>query len=161
MAFTGDAVIFPALLKLKDCLCNELDQAGLSELCDCELLHGLGAFPDQPAIGKGIAWVGLNSIFPSKLFPSPDGDIENCTAPLAAAVSIGVIRCYKVRERGETLDEMRGYLDMQMADMAAMRRAIVCCAKDEDIAVSLGTYTPLGPDGGSYGGVWNPTIGGI
>lgn len=161
MAFMGDAIIFPALLKLKECLCNELEKAGLSELCECILLHGSGAQIEQPAIGRGVAWVGVDAIFGSKNFPSPDGDVYTCSSPIAASVTVGVLRCYKVRERGETPDEMREYLDIQMADMAAMRRAIICCAGDDDIAVSLGTYTPIGPQGGAYGGSWSPTLGGI
>ena len=161
MAFTGDAIIFPALLKLLDCLCTELQRSGLDNQCECILLHGAGTQVDQPAIGKGVAWVGLNSIFGSKNFPSPDGDIDTCSSPIAASVTVGVIRCYKLRESGETRDEMIGYMDTQMADMAAMRRAILCCAQDGDVAVSLGTYSPIGPSGGAYGGSWSPTLGGI
>ena len=46
---------------------------------------------------------------------------------------------------------MLTYMDKQMADMAAMRRAIVCCNGDFDDII-LGQYTPLGPAGGVYGG---------
>jgi hypothetical protein len=148
----------PALLRLKECLCTGLNASGLGEGCRCTLLHGLGASPAFPAIGKSTAWVGLLNVFPSKTFPSPAVDLNTCIAPIAANVTVGVLRCYQVRTSGETEAELRDYLDVQMADMAAMRRAIVCCAND-GFAISLGTYSPVGPEGGIYGGAWTLVIG--
>lgn len=160
MTFTGDAIIFPGLLKLKDCLCSELASAGLDGQCQCVLLHGAGAQPALPSAGKGVAWVGLNSIFPSTTFPEPSESASSCSAPLAASVTVGVIRCYQVKTSGESEEDMRTYMDLQMADMAAMRRAILCCADIEGVDVDLGTYSPIGPEGGIYGGMWSSVIGG-
>jgi hypothetical protein len=36
--------------------------------------------------------------------------------------------------------------------MLAMRRAVVCCRESKDWV--MGTYTPLGPEGGVVGGIW-------
>lgn len=156
--FRGDSLIMPKLLKLHDCLCSELAASGLNLLCDCLLLHGSGGQLGQPTVGKGIAWVGLTNIFPYKNFPSPDIGDGRCDGFIAAAVTVGLMRCYAVKTNGESEADMIAYMDKQMADMAAMRRAIVCCAK-EDFDVSLGQYTPIGPEGGIYGGSWAVTLG--
>lgn len=159
MPYQPDVRIMPALMALHDCLCAELEKSGLDLGCECLLVHGAVENIAPPAVGKGIAWVGLSSIFPSKSFPSPDTSTTNCPAPLAAIITVGVLRCYAVKAAGESPQEMLLYMDKQMADMAAMRRAIVCCNGDfEDIV--LGQYTPLGPQGGVYGGTWSLSIAG-
>src|SRR6188768_4197643 len=104
----------PALLRLKECLCTSLEDSGLGEGCRCTLLHGQGAIQTFPTVGKSTAWVGLLNIFPSKTFPSPSTDLETCVVPIAASVVVGVMRCYKVAVNGESEDQMREYLDMQM-----------------------------------------------
>lgn len=158
MPYTPDVRIMPALIKLHECLCAELERAGLSAGCDCALLHGSAEAVAPPAVGKGFAWVGLSSVFPSRSFPSPTTDRDTCGAPLAALVTVGVMRCYAVKVAGESAEDMLTYMDKQMADMAAMRRAIVCCNGEfEDL--SLGTYTPIGPSAGVYGGSWALAIG--
>jgi hypothetical protein len=158
MPYQPDVRIMPALMRLHECLCAELTRSGLGENCACALIHGSADSIAPPGVGKGYAWVGLNTIFPSKVFPTPAGDASSCPAPLAALVTVGVMRCYAVRATGETPEEMLLYMDKQMADMAAMRRAIVCCNQEFDDMI-LGTYTPLGPAGGIYGGQWTVSIG--
>jgi len=158
MPYLADVRIMPALMRLHECLCNELERSGLGDNCDCALLHGNADSVAPPIVGRGYAWVGLTNIFPSKVFPSATSDINTCAAPLAALVTVGVLRCYAVKTTGESSGDMLLYMDKQMADMAAMRRAIVCCSAD-DYEVSMGAYTPIGPSGGVYGGQWTVTLG--
>ena len=158
MAYTPDVRIMPGLMALHECLCAELERSGLAAECDCVLLHGSSDAVAPPVVGRGYAWVGIQSIFPSKSFPGPDSSLSNCPAPLAALVTVGILRCFQVRATGETPTEMLTYMDKQMADMAAMRRAIVCCNEQMGDMV-LGMYTPMGPSGGVYGGNWSLTIG--
>lgn len=154
--YRHDDAIMPALAKLRDCLCNELDKSGLSADCDCVLIHGLGTNVAPPAPGKGFAWVGVTGAFASKDFPNPDVSRSVCATPLAASFVMGVVRCFQVNPRGESGEDMLRWLDKQMADMQAMRRAILCCGVED---VSLGTYTPIGPEGGAFGGSWTGTVG--
>lgn len=158
MPYTADNLIMPALMALHECLCAELVKSGLDAGCECALLHGAAVNVAPPAVGKGYAWVSLESIFPSKSFPNPDSGANNCPSPLAALVIVGVLRCFPVKPTGESADDMLLYMDKQMADMAAMRRAILCCASIED-DVQLGSYTPIGPEGGIYGGSWTVSLG--
>ena len=158
MPYLADVRIMPALIRLHECLCAELEKSGLGVNCDCALVHGNSTNVAPPAVGHGYALIGLQSIFPSKDFPSATGGRDSCPAPLAATISVGLIRCYAVKVKGESSEEMLLYMDKQMADMAAMRRAIVCCNQEfEDMG--LGIYLPIGPEGGTYGGQWVVTIG--
>lgn len=157
MPYTPDVRIMPTLMALHECLCAELKRSGLDLGCECAIVHGNVAFVAPPTVGKGTAWVGITNVFPSKNFPAPTADKDTCAAPLAALVSVGIIRCYSVKVNGESTEDMLLWMDKQMADMAAMRRAILCCASSED--VSLGQYTPIGPEGGVYGGQWSVALG--
>lgn len=158
MAYTPDVLLMPVLTDLHECLCAELERAGLSAECDCALVHGSAVNVAPPAVGKGYAWVGVDSIVPSKSFPVQDSSPSNCPSPLVVNVTVGVLRCYAVKVTGESPEDMLKWMDMQMADMAAMRRAILCCASAHD-DVMLGLYTPMGPEGGVYGGSWTVSLG--
>lgn len=157
MPIRFDDQIMPSLVALHECFCAELAKAGLNENCTCALLYGDGATISAPESGNH-AWVGISSIFPSKSFPSPDTAPENCAADLVAAGTMGVLRCYKATTRSETQQQMTDRLDLQLADMAAMRRAVMCCAA-QGAQLKLGNYTPAGPDGTVYGGAWTFFIG--
>jgi hypothetical protein len=43
---------------------------------------------------------------------------------------------------------------LQLADMAALRRAIECCFGDGDTDYPLGVYQPIPVSGGVGGGFW-------
>ena len=157
MPYQPDVRVMPALMKLHECLCAELERSGLGDNCDCALVHGGADNVAPPAVGRGYAWLALQSIYPSKEFPGATAGLDSCPAPLAATITVGLIRCYAVKARGESSEEMLVYMDKQMADMAAMRRAIVCCNNEFDLA--MGIYSPIGPSGGIYGGQWVVTVG--
>jgi len=159
LPYISDSSIMPGLLKLHECLCATLSARNLDPKCECALLHGEGTQPSLPKAGNGYAWVGLNGVFPSKTFPSQDSNSGNCGSPLVASVTMGIMRCYAVKAVGESVENMMLYMDKQMADMAAMRYAIECCAADDELQVSLGAYVPIGPEGGIYGGNWSLSIG--
>jgi hypothetical protein len=49
---------------------------------------------------------------------------------------------------------------LYMSDLRAMRRAIMCCAKQERERVfSLGDWSPIPAQGGVSGGIWSVTVG--
>ncbi len=152
-----DRSIMPVLIALKGCLCDALDERGLSANCKCELLYGVGTNPQPPAVGGGYAWVGVNSVYPSADLVSPTNSLTNCTQGLAANLTVGVLRCFQASPQGVTAEQSAEYLEMQMADMAAMRYAVQCCAGD-DFDVILGQYAPAEAEGGVYGGTWSLTV---
>ena len=164
--FREDPDIYPALVALSACLCAELTASGLPTPCFCGVLPGAnvpmsycgecGGFSDAKCGGQ--AWVRLDSVFPSTIFPSP-ADTTQCSTGLAASIEIGVLRCMQVMEEGgeaPSLDEQVRATRLQMADMQAMRRAVMCCdwRADPDHKILLTTYVPVGPEGGCVGGTW-------
>ena len=158
MVYRADTLIMPALEKLHACFCAELTASGLDVKCECVMLPGIGDVAAEPAPGTGFAWVGVTGVAPYSSFPVPDLTLANSARPLVATVVIGVIRCIEVSRNGPTSTEQALSLDKQMADMAAMRRAVICCTDDSRDMV-LGTYQPIGPEGGIYGGFWDVHIG--
>lgn len=158
--YTADSRLIPAIVALKDCLCSELAKRGLDAGCTCSLVHGNVENVEWPTAGKGVAWLGLSGIFESSAFPQQNSGTSRCGSPLAASISVGVLRCYKVGTTAPSPDESLLYMDKQMADMAAMRAALTCCPAKETLGfeISLGGYTPIGPEGGVYGGIWVATV---
>jgi hypothetical protein len=82
---------------------------------------------------------------------------------MAFELEIGIVRCKPAGSasgvRGyvpPTLEQNVAALRLQTADIAAMRRAVLCCfGQDDDTDYILGTYTPIAPEGDCLGGVFN------
>lgn len=176
----NDTVVWPVLMELHQCLCDEIVAAELPGVCYCDLLPGenvameyCGPSCEDMDCGNGQAWVRLVESYPSTNFPNPiDFTAQaavGCDAPLAVTVEMGVARCAPVVSEdrpssGEspTAGQWRETAQLQFADMSAMRRAVQCCM-DEKRAVkkyTLGTYEPFGPEGGCVGGTWTVTFSG-
>ena len=141
-----EARFFPALQRLQECLCSELEKAGGPDLCFCGLTPA-GSPPigimDCNAKTCGVAWVTPTTIFPTDTFPIPDElQISPCTSQIALSFEIGVARCYPRPQGREAQADPQAYFDalrLYLSDMAAVRRAIICCF-GKDKAVS---YTHL------------------
>jgi hypothetical protein len=155
--WTDDAKIWPGLTELATCLCSELEEAQLPDLCFCGVLPGADVPADYVSEDAGMAWVRLMNVYPSTIFPSTDTSLKSCVVPLAAQVEIGVLRCSPSPDDAGTPPSAAAMWEatrLQMADMAAMYRAVRCCyAKGK--AMVLGQYTPIGPQGGVVGGTWS------
>ena len=155
--YAEDTTIWPAMEALSACLCAEL---AVSELlpddCFCGILPGSQVTWDY---GNGMAWVRLVNAFPSNTFPVQENTMRgSCQAPLAAELEIGVLNCAPgisstgvLPTQAEQVEASR----LQIATMAAMRRAILCCGVG---TLFLGAYTPLGPQG-LVGGAWQIFVG--
>jgi len=153
----SDYAVWPKLVDLATCLCNELADSGLPAPCFCGVMPGASVALDYATNcgdNCGMAWVRAVSVFPSTNFPSLDTGFTRCNYPLAFTAEVGVIRCMEVPADGEppSLASLLASAQLQLADMAAMRRAIVCCSTSGDVV--LGAYTPTGPQGGVVGGSW-------
>lgn len=148
-----DPVILPILEAIHACMCAELDD----NLCLCYVSHGSGDMPAIPSIGRGVAWVGVSRIFPASGFGVEPEVGQSCSTGLNAELVLGVVRCYAVTKDNPNPDQSLEYARQMLSDMNALRRAVLCCDAIEDR--ELGEWTPLGPEGGLYGGSWNLTVG--
>lgn len=109
--------------------------------------------------GCNQMWVRVMSINP-KSVDSFTGD--GCSVTLAIDVEVGILRCFPIMEDGEapTATQVLEAHMQSMTDMQAiMCAALSCDAIEEDAnAINIGTWSPMGPMGGEYGGFWTFTI---
>lgn len=150
-----DTLVWPALQALVSCLCQEVTASGLPALCFCGLLPGEQPAGDYVSEAGGMAWVRVVSAYPSTTFPAQDSTAV-CGSSLAFEIEMGVAYCTPVMsDLGDPPDVASQYeaVMVQMAAMAAMRRALICCLSTQRDAV-LGAYSPIGPEGGIVGGTW-------
>lgn len=160
-----DTLIYPLLTKLTDCLCTELVASGLEAACQCSLVPGVGPSLDFCAEGcdggcPGQAWVRLLRAFPSATFPAQDA-LATCFDLLAFEVEVGVARCLPLGDsRGNPpqTQELFNTARLQLADMAAMRRAILCCFTGTDIDHVLGNFEPTFGSGGCLLSTWSLVV---
>jgi hypothetical protein len=163
--FREDTIVYPTMIDLSACLCGEIERSGLPTPCSCGPMIGslVLDYCSTCMDGKcgGQAWVRLVQVFPSIDFPSPLLASQNCSAPLAFQLEIGIVRC---KPTG-TNSNLRGYtppsleqnveaLRLQTADVGAMRRAVLCCFADGDTDYILGSYQPLAGDADCLGGTF-------
>lgn len=153
-----DRAIWPVVEAMSVCLCTTLDEAGLGDLCYCGPFPGQQAYDQMGEGTLGQAWVRVVRIFPSITFPTIEQTPRrSCGAELAVELELSVMRCAPMpTDSGRvppTMSEQWDATRLQMADMAAMQRAVQCCYTDSDL-VMLGNYTPSGPAGGVVGGAW-------
>lgn len=151
-----DTAAWPIITHLTECLCRQVALAGLGSMCICSPMPGAGVAADYVEDGQGMAWVRLAGAYPSVAFPTLD-ETGVCWSPLAIALEVGVLLCAPViGERGElpgVVDQMQT-TRLQMAALAAMRKAVQCCFPASARDVVLGAYAPVGPEGGVVGGAW-------
>jgi hypothetical protein len=108
--------------------------------------------------GEGQAWVQLNSVSPSDSFPTPQTGAMRCDfAEWAVDVSIGILRCASTVDDNGTPPSSETLLaeaDKVNRDRVLIDMAIRCCFLEEDDpeAYVVGSWTPLGPQGGCVGG---------
>lgn len=142
----------------------ELRADGTDEnLCATAKYPGEAAPLDYAECG-GMLWVRLATSAPSTQFPSPESRPNVCAQTLAHQLEIGLMRPSPIPE--DTLgnfelptdEDHSAAADRQMDDMEAIYRGIVRAARDIEM-VSIGSYTPVGPVGGTVGGMWTLAVG--
>jgi hypothetical protein len=150
---------------LATCVCAELGSPGF---CFCGVIIGEDTY-DLSGIGDcaddacGQAWVRVTDSYMASSLGEQDVEGGNCGLELNVEVEIGAIRCLETPERGEanTPEELLAAFRQANADMLAIRRAVFCCDAIDPKDVILGTWTPQGPLGGLYGGIWTAVLGGF
>jgi hypothetical protein len=156
-----DRTIWPAIASLTACLCRTVVDLGLPPVCICSPMPGEEIASDYVSEEAGMAWVRLESAWPSTNFPSPSGAAA-CNAPLAFGIEVGLAYCAPGSSDDGEPPSMAAQFDavrLQMAAMNAMRQAILCCfptSRASDVA--LGVYVPAGPQGGVVGGTWSISV---
>lgn len=164
---TEDRSVYPLLTELTDCLCTEMAASGLTVTCRCLLVPGVGPaldFCDAGCDGgcPGEGWTRLVRAFPSTSFPTQEG-AATCFTRLAYELEVGVARCLPSGDRQGQPPDPQAIFEtarLQLADMAAMRRAIQCCfgsVQDRDYA--LGAFEPTFGNGGCLISTWQLVVG--
>lgn len=168
MAYTDDRQVWPMLVDLASCVCAELTNAGLPGTCFCGVIPGQVAFDhcgtncESDDCG-GMAWVTPLQVIPSEQLATSAGigvaAPRRCQIPdLTVVFQCGVVRCAPMPVDSGTPPSLPEYLDaarLQLADMAAVERALLCCFPDPP---TLTGWDSIGPDGGCLGGVWTATF---
>lgn len=103
------------------------------------------------------AWVSVVSVRPT----SPEPLSAYCATQWMVQLNAGVHRaCYPQTEDNSRPDA--ALIDSAVRDMhddaEAVRRALAGAFTDDDLPVSLGTWQPIGPTGGGFGGFWTATV---
>lgn len=160
MALREDTSVYPLIIDLSACLCLELAAAEGPELCYCGPTTGnitldyCGGACDGDGCG-GQAWVRLVDAFPSSVFPTADNILSNCRSPWAYQLEVGVARCAPMGEANTvggytppTMEQNVEALRLQAADLAAVRRAIICCFGKTDRDYVVGAYSQIDVNGG-------------
>lgn len=161
-------VIGPLMSAILDCADTQLTANGRE--CDRVLLAP-GVEPAYDECCDGFLYVRLTSMFPSgNPFPQQDTRPGNCKPTLiASTLAIGVLRCAAVVQDGgavPTAEELTAETLGMTADASILLEAIKCCivpltddTTSDAVVATIGTWNPLGPDGGCVGGEWTITIG--
>jgi hypothetical protein len=164
-AVREDVLVYPILTQLTECLCAELEASGLAAACRCLLVPGVGPtldFCEQGCDGgcPGEAWVRLVRAYPSSSFPNQD-PLASCISLLAFDIEVGVGRCLPMGDdRGNPPDSQAIFetARLQLADMSAMYRAIMCCVAGTEIEHVLGNFDPSFGAGGCLVSTWTLAV---
>lgn len=155
---------FDRLSSLAECLCDTITAEGVPAVCFCGVVPGEAAASDYFGTGNctkgvcGMAWVRLVNMYPSTSVGIADVTVGNCSKELGLDVEVGIMRCYQSArdERGNppTLAYVAEATAQQVLDAEVMYKAISCCDDISSHDLVVGTYQPLGPEGGVVGGFW-------
>lgn len=158
----SDTYVWPTMAALAECLCTELAAAGLPPTCLCGILPGEQIDASYVSDTEGMAWVRLVGAFPYSAFPQASMVGNPCVMPLAFELEVGSLWCAPSardsRGNPPTMEAQFATAEVQVAAMAAMHRAIVCCMPTQRATAAIGQYTPAGPEGGVVGGTWNLVV---
>lgn len=100
-------------------------------------------------------WVRVMSVTVAAVTDSFGGD---CGGTLRIELEVGVLRCIELEEGGEApkASDVLVAATQAMSDMQAVQCAALSCEVWDSIEV--GSWTPSGPLGGQYGGIWTFTV---
>lgn len=163
-----------ALVAFTACMAN-----AVPDICSYGLTIGESYVPFDPDDDEDCTeedvmcsqlWVRVTNITPTAI-NSEGFDGQQCDVSLDIGLEVGILRCIEVPEGGEapkTADVLAAAMQA-ISDMNAIQCAALNCktTKTQDGetyevetfgSVDIGQWSPLGPLGGQYGGVWTFTV---
>lgn len=100
-------------------------------------------------------WVRVMSAGVVNITEGFEGD---CAGTMQLILEVGILRCYSIPEGGEAPSAS----DVLLAATQAMSdmQTIYCAAMGCEVwaSINVGSWTPIGPLGGQYGGTWQFTV---
>lgn len=150
--------VFEVLEAVVACLGESIKAVGAPPTCFLGVVPGdaasfeyVGECTDQ----CGMAWVRMVSLYPSSSTGVADVSVGNCGKGSGLDLELGVMRCTSVGEGAEppTPQELAESTALATLDAQAMFRTVACCDIFSEKDYIVGTYTPLGPEGGLVGGI--------
>lgn len=157
-------LINEGLAALAGCVCSTIDP-----VCACGVIIGetfVDIAPDaddedseECDEGCSKVWVRVMDVYPASGLGQPTEEANAaCDSMLGVQIEIGVTRCFEIPKDGEAplVSEMLASSQQNIRDMVAIRQAILCCDHFEDVV--LGDWTPSGPEGSEYGGIWTLAV---
>lgn len=160
VAVEGAGRLNDALVQFTGCVA-----AAVPDICSYGLTIGESYVPFDPdeddecdadEVMCSQLWVRVTSIMPQAQ-ESWGGD---CAATLQIGLEVGVLRCLDIPEDGEapTATDVLVAAMQANSDMAAIYCAAMSCDVPDFSSITSQGWTPEGPLGGQYGGVWNFTV---
>lgn len=147
--------LMDALVDFTACVGESLEQ-----MCSYGLTIGEDYVPFDPDpdedcdVSCSQAWVRVTGVTPI----AEEGWSGDCATVLSIGLEVGVLRCLEIPDDGEapTASDVLMAASQAMTDMNSIFCAAMACEVWESI--NVGTWTPSGPLGGQYGGIWTFTV---
>lgn len=161
--FEDDWIAFPHASGLIEALTTELEVRLLPGVCFAGVVPGSDIAMDYVNDECGaMAYSRVGAVFPSASFPNPDAS-PALMLTMASIIELGIFRGAPLNDNGEPATEEQQFeaTRLQMADMKAMLDVICSYCDLHEIPVVIGSYAPIGPQGGVVGGSWTATLGAV
>lgn len=99
-------------------------------------------------------WVRVADVTPT----NSQGWDDDCASVMVLNLEVGVLRCIEIAGKGEapSASEVLAAAMQAMSDMNRLYCAAMGC--EVWAAIESGSWVPLGPEGGQYGGTWSFTV---
>lgn len=169
--YIEDTGAWPTMVTLAAAVENELYASGLPGLCVCTPVPGQTVVLDRCGqCGgddecRGQGWVRWVTEYPSTQFPEPDRTGDGCCAPMAYQLEVGIARCVSTGSSNAiggiqppTVESVVLAARQQMADKAAVARAINKALTAKDVSFFLSNAIPMQATGDCLGFIWNVTV---
>lgn len=152
--------IFDRLVAIKNCLSAQIVTDGLCDVAFCGIVPGEAAAGDYFQCGSstlnGMAWVRLSTSYMASSVGQADLSIGNCTKEIGVDIEIGIMRCAALASVSGSPPKpsvVHEAAAQQLADMETLFRTVTCCPEVSSRDYVIGSYAPLGPEGGIVGGI--------
>lgn len=136
--------------ELLDCACVALGKTSCG--CPGRAFVAVGTVDQSQCCSDGQLWVAVDRIFAYDRFPAPAGVI-NCMAPLAADISIAILRCAPTgNDAGDapTCRELNDSSAQAYEDAYVIMNGVMCCLAEAGKMrpFVVGAQRPLAPSNG-------------